>query len=222
MTIPDPSQQPDSPASATSSWLERLLKSGYWGILIGLLGGLLATGVILLVSSPPRGKPVELLPPPTAEFLTVHVIGEVVSPGVYQLAPGSHRLEAVQAAGGATQQADLQAINLAALLEDGEQIQVPALPGAAPEVPPVRSAPVLPSTAPTPAAPQSGLIDINTATQAELESLPGIGPVTAEKIIAYRAANGPFQDIEAIQDVPGIGPGLFEKIKNLITVNSTP
>jgi competence protein ComEA len=185
---------------------------------IGVLCGLLGTGIILIASSPPRGDAIRLLPPPTPASLVVHVVGGVTQPGVYSLPAGSRVRDAIQAAGGLSLQADTQAINLAALLVDGERVLVPLLPTPTPSP--------LPGSAPPTSAPQANAptpdaahpVNINTAGQIELESLPGIGPKIAEKIITYRIANGPFSNIEEIQDVPGIGPKTFEDLKELITV----
>lgn len=192
------------------------MKSGWWGLIMGIVGGLLASGIIVLVSSPPRGQPVQLQAPPSPHPITVHVTGAVRNPGVYQLAPGTHVHDAVTAAGGGLAEANLQSMNLAALLQDGQRIWVPGADEQDPEKQSTEQE-----------QPQTGssdnvLININTADQAELESLPGIGPVTAQKIIAYREANGAFPDIEAIQQVPGIGPGIFAKIKALISVENRP
>jgi competence protein ComEA len=186
----------------------------WWKFAIGAVFTLLSVAVIWLVSSQPRGQAITLLPAPTPAPLVVHVAGAVVHPGVYQLPAGSRVQDAIQAAGGLLPEADTQALNLAALLQDGEQISIPFVQPTLPalEAPP-RAAPL-----PTPQA--GKLININTATQAELESLPGIGPSLAQQIIAYRKANGPFATIEDIIDVPGIGPKTFEKIKGLITVGS--
>jgi competence protein ComEA len=111
----------------------------------------------------------------------------------------------VTAAGGATSEADLEAINLALELQDQQQVYVPRQ-GETP--PPI-------SSGDDPAMP---LVNINTATAADLETLPGIGPVTAGHIIAYREANGPFESIEEIQNVERIGPVTFEGLKALITI----
>jgi competence protein ComEA len=137
---------------------------------------------------------------------------------VYSLPVGCRVQDAIATAGGLLAQADTQALNLAAAVQDGERIFVPASA-------PTRSPPLAPAAGaaqelpdwqfPTPT---SGLTNINTASQAELEDLPNIGPVTAQKIIAYRDSHGPFTGIEAIQEVPGIGPKTFEAIKDLITV----
>ncbi len=182
-----------------------------WPISLGVLIGLLAAGLLLLMSRPPLGEAIRLSPPPTALPLVVDVNGAVTQPGLYVLPPGSRVQDAIQAAGGSLPEADLAGLNLAAPLEDGAAIRLPAQ-GETQSPQPSRSGDV-----PIPGVP-GGLININTATQGELESLPGIGPALAQRVIDYRGANGPFPEIEAIQNVSGIGPGIFEKIKELITV----
>jgi competence protein ComEA len=142
----------------------------------------------------------------------VYVSGAVMQPGVYQLAPGSRVKDALEAAGGPASKAELEWLNLAAHLEDGDQIWVPQT-GENPASSPARS--------PT-GEPGWKLVNLNTATVELLEELPGIGPVTAEKILVYREEHGPFQSIEEIQNVSGIGPATFERIKDLITVGPTP
>ncbi|MEW6717921.1 MAG: helix-hairpin-helix domain-containing protein [Chloroflexota bacterium] len=185
-----------------------------WALVIGLIGGLLGAGVLLLVTSPPRGVPITLQPPPSPQPVTIHIEGAVLQPGVYTLPHGSRVQEAINAAGGLTSEAQEGALNLAAPLEDGERIWVPV----------AGKNPAPTSSANQPPNPQTtdSVININTATQEELESLPGIGPVTAEKIIVYRQEHGLFTSIEEIQNVSGIGPVMFEKIKNYITVGDTP
>ncbi len=184
----------------------------WWKILFGVLCGLLASGVILLVGRAPRGTPFQLLPPPTPLPIIVHLDGAVKHPGLFTLAPGARLKDALEAAGGLLPEADTQKINLAAPLQDGEKIYIPAL---APQTSPVFEQNLAPVTS-TGSVPER--ININTASQAELETLPGIGAVIAQRIIAYRTEHGPFQSIEEIQNVPGIGPKTFEKIKDLITV----
>lgn len=186
---------------------------GVWQVALGVVCGLLAAGLILLVAAPPRGEAIRLLPPPTAAPLAVHVNGAVASPGVYWLPPGSRVAQAIQAAGGALPQADEQALNLAAPLHDGEQVRVPTQAREETAWPTSEASRSLlaPSGAPS-------LININTATQSELESLPGIGPVLAQRIIEYRQAHGPFTRLEDLLNVPGIGPKTFERIKDLITL----
>jgi competence protein ComEA len=143
------------------------------------------------------------------------VSGAVVAPAVYQLPPGSIVAEAIERAGGFTRQAAQEQVNLALPLSDGMQIHVPEVGETAVVIPPI-SAP-----APTAASEQSttaGSININTASQAELTQLPGIGPSTAAAIIQYREQNGPFGSVEEITNVPGIGAVRLEQIRHLITV----
>ena len=179
----------------------------------GVLFGLFVALLIWVVSRNPRGQAVTLRPVPTEKPLIVHVTGAVPRPGVYALAQGSRVQDAISAAGGFLADAEKSGINLARALEDGEQLEIPYAEGASPvigtEIPPL----VLtePSTS-------SELININTASQAELETLPGIGSTTAQRIIEYREQNGPFVNTEDIINVPGIGSGTYERIKNLITV----
>jgi competence protein ComEA len=188
-----------------------------WPLSLGVLIGLLAGGVILLVSSPERGEPVSLLPPPTPSPLIVHVTGAVAQPGVYALPPGSRLQDAIRMAGGFLPEADNQALNLAAPIVDGALIRVPSRAQAASSSSPAASQEIPPPQTPAISA-TNPLININTATQQELESLPGIGPALALRIIEYRNTHGPFANIEAIQDVSGIGPGIFEKIRDYISI----
>jgi competence protein ComEA len=186
-----------------------------WLYLLAVVFGLLGAGVLWLASSPPRGTAIQLMPAPTPAPLQVYVSGAVKQPGVYKL-PVDHRVQdAIQAAGGFTNQAVMEAINLAAPLDDGMEIWVPSISELEPpqEVP-ARSG----GTFIDPGA----LTNINTATQEELESLPGIGPVIAQEIIAFRQTEGYFKSIEEIQKVPGVGPGIFTDIQALIEVGDLP
>lgn len=184
------------------------LKLPWLGIAYGVICGLLGAGLILLISQPPRGKAIELLPLPTPQPLVIYVSGEVNQPGVYTLPSGSRIIDAIQAAGGVTDQALTSNVNLAERLVDSQQVMIPSrVPTLVPGVDSANRSSSI-----------SVLVNINTADQDELESLPEIGPVIAEKIIAYRDKNGPFQTIEAIQNVEGIGPETFAKIELLITV----
>jgi competence protein ComEA len=170
----------------------------FFNITYGLLIGLLAGGIIWLAASKPRGEPVTLLPTSTTGMLTVYVSGAVATPGVYTL-PGGSRLEAaVQAAGGLMPGAEAEKINLAALLEDGQQVEVPGV---------IDTGHI-----------NAGRVDINTASASELDALPGIGPTTAQAIVDFRLQNGPFQFIQDIQKVPGVGPTTYDRIKDYITV----
>lgn len=194
-----------------------------WILSLGILIGLLTGGLLFLVSSPPRGEGISLSAPPTPLPLVVHVTGEVASPGVYTLPPGSRVRDAITAAGGLTSQANDQAINQAAFINDGELVRIPSLPAAPSLSSPGSSTGDKPDPQDqAPSEPGLILININTASLADLDGLPGIGPVIAQRIITYRETNGPFQTIEAIQDVSGIGPVIFERIKASITVDGLP
>lgn len=145
-------------------------------------------------------------------LVTVHVAGQVISPGVYRFSPGVRVVDAVRAAGGATQDADLNAVNLAGMLDDGQQIYIPAsgerIPGGAAST--------------TSEGTESGStrlpLDLNRATADDLDILPGIGPSTAAAIVSYRDRNGPFASVEGLLDVPGIGPAKLAALAGLITV----
>ena len=171
-------------------------------LLAGVLVGLLLGGVYYLLSAEPRGKPVELLPP---QPLRIHVAGAVARPGVYSLPRGSIVQEAITAAGGLQGDADLARLNLAQPLEDGRRIEVPLL------VESVASSGVL-------LAGSKVRLPLNSATAPELEQLPGIGPVLAQKIIEYRDQFGPFQRFEDLLQVEGIGPAKLEGLRDLLVV----
>lgn len=184
-------------------------------ILIGVLVGLLFAGGIYASTRRPMGESVELRPAPTPEPLRVHVAGAVVRPGVYDLSDGSRVTDAVEAAGGFVVEADKNALNLAAFLEDGERLDVPFVAGFVPEE--TQGFVVISEGTPSPLV-EDDLVNINTATIEELDRLPGIGQTTALRIIDYRTANGPFATIEDIINVSGIGTATYEEIKDLITV----
>lgn len=176
--------------------------------LAGFLSGLLATGIILLLSSPPRGQPIELKPLPSPPPLQIHVTGGVRDPGVYTLPRGSIVQEAIAAAGGALEPAALQRLNLAAPLQPAQQVYVPA-PADLTAVAPDRSLEPMED-------PASTLLSINEATEPELERLPGIGPSLAQAIVRYRQEHGPFETIEQLTNVPGIGPAKLDGIRDFI------
>jgi competence protein ComEA len=146
--------------------------------------------------------------PAAAKLLVIDVAGEVRRPGLYRLRLGSRIDDAITAAGGPTSKAELDTVNLAAPIADGEQVVVPGR-GAAGAAAAVTS----PSGAgSSPTAP----LDLNTATLEQLESLPGIGPVTAQKILDYRQAHGAFHAVSELQGVPGIGPAHMTQLKGLV------
>jgi competence protein ComEA len=146
----------------------------------------------------------------TPADLVVHVAGSVARPGVYQLPGGSRADAAVAAAGGPVADADLDALNLAAPLTDGERVYVPA----AGEV----VAPALGGSSAAAPTTVRGPVDINRATVEQLDDLPGIGPATAQAIVAHREANGPFASVDQLEDVRGIGPAKLDAIRDLVTV----
>ena len=185
-------------------------------VLLGVMAGFVLAGVLVFVSRAPEGEPIILEPAPTKAPLAVHVIGAVPRPGLYEFAEGARIQDAIDAAGGLLASANVDALNLAELLEDGQQLTIPYQADAAPTE--VSDTVVLPSSTqePTP-DPDVVLVNINTATLEELDALPGIGPTTAQKIIDYRT-NTPFSTIEDIMKVSGIGPSVFENLKLLIVV----
>ena len=141
--------------------------------------------------------------------VVVDVVGAVRRPGLYRLAQGSRIADAVARAGGATPKAELAQVNLAAPLADGEQVVVPkrGAPGVAP---PGTAGPA--GGASTPAAP----VQLSTATLEQLDSLPGIGPTTAQKILDYRAKHGAFSSVDELDAVPGIGPKRMDQLRDLV------
>jgi competence protein ComEA len=175
----------------------------------GILLGLFLAALVWIVARNPTGEAVTLRPVPTDKPIVVHITGAVPRPGVYALPRGARVQDVISAAGGFLAEAQKADINLAAPLEDGEKLDIPYIEG---------GSPVLATPVETVVVATTELIDINTASQSELESLPGIGPTTAQKIVEYREANGPFLNTEDIINVPGIGPGTYERIKDLITV----
>lgn len=146
-------------------------------------------------------------PTTTSGEVVVHVAGAVTAPGVYRLPTGSRVVDAVQSAGGLTADAQPDAVNLAALLGDGERVYVPRVG----EVVPVVSLAATGSTAPP------GPIDINRASADELDALPGVGPATAAAIVAFRDQHGPFGSVDDLADVRGIGPAKLEALRGLVT-----
>jgi competence protein ComEA len=139
--------------------------------------------------------------------LVVHVVGAVRRPGLYRLADGARIAEALRRAGGATRRADLSLVNLAAPVSDGSQIVVPK-----------RAPPVAAGSGPAgaEAAPAAGPVHLNTATVEQLDELPGVGPVTAQKIVDYREQHGAFSSVDDLDAIPGIGPARLEQLRDLV------
>lgn len=150
--------------------------------------------------------------------IVVHVAGEVHKPGVYTLPNSARMIDAVTAAGGATARADLEVINLATPLVDSSQIYVPAK-GVAARPTVVRPLPGVNGVASATNSPSAnGVVNINRASVTELDALPGVGPSTAQAIVDYRSANGPFGSVEDLLNVKGIGPAKFEAMRKLVGV----
>jgi competence protein ComEA len=199
----------------------------------------------------PAARAADHAPTEIADPVMVHVVGAVRKPGVYRLAPKARLIDAVHAAGGPKAGADLEAVNLASFVQDGEQIRVPALAErravrvvdaarssasrpARSELPPrpVRSTARYPLAEGAPAAPASaltaasgdagkkggGLVNINTAGEEELKTLPGVGPKTAEAILAYRQEHGPFQRPEDLMEIRGIGEKKLARMRDRVVV----
>ena len=168
-----------------------------------LVGAGLGAGETRDHSFPPAGATTLAPPTPVEAVFPVYVSGWVANPGVVEVVEGSIVADAVEAAGGALDGALLEAINLARPLVTGDHVQIPG-PGD--------------PTALTQGGDVGGLISPNRADVSQLVELPGVGPVLAERIVAHREANGPFQTVEDLLDVPGIGEAKLSAIRDLIVV----
>lgn len=158
----------------------------------------LVMSVVIFVQARPKVESLEASVPSTPNVVTqvvVDVAGKVVKPGVYYLNQGSRAIDALNAAGGALPGVSTENINLAHVLTDGEQILVGSPPAAS-----------------------ATLIDINTADVNQLDQLPGVGPVLAQRIVSWRQTHGRFRTVEEIKQVPGVGAATFADLKNLIRV----
>jgi competence protein ComEA len=201
---------------------DRLARVPRWQVMGAALLAIVAVWMTVVLLRPPGGGPDVQIPftqpgggsgstpstvtkTETAE-LVVHVAGAVAHPGVYRLRAGARAIDAVDAAGGPTIDADTGRINLAAPLRDGERVYVPRIGEAAP------------SAIGAGTGEERGPINLNTATVAELESLPGVGPSTAAAIVDHRERSGPFTSVEQLLDVRGIGPAKLDQIRGLVTV----
>ncbi len=145
---------------------------------------------------------------PEATEVVVHVVGAVHRPGLYRLPDGSRVDDAIRLAGGSKPKAALELVNLAAPVADGQQVLVPRRGAASPP----------PAGAPTAGggALPGGRVRLNSATLEQLDALPGIGPVTAQKILDYRAKKGAFSSVDELDAVPGIGPARLEQLRDLV------
>lgn len=215
---------PRSIAERARAWVEwfgigRLLAASVATVIV-------CAGAVWLVRTPPPATEASLprattttlatdAPPATAALpstpavVLVHVAGAVVEPGVYELSGDARVRDAIVAAGGPTDTADWNALNLAAVVGDGVKVYVPSV---GEEVPPSLTVPASPISG-QPAAP----IDVNAATAAELEALPGVGPATATAIVTERERNGPFVGVDDLDRVAGIGPAKLDALRGLVT-----
>jgi competence protein ComEA len=186
-----------------------LLAVGCLALLLFVGSKLLARPQTDAALAPPAAAPVETTAATTV--VVVDVVGAVRRPGLYRLEQGARIADAVARAGGATRKADVALINLAAPLADGEQVVVPKRGTAV-------------AGLPTPATGSSGVggtptggpVHLSTATLEQLDSLPGIGPVTAQKILDYRQQHGAFTSVDALDAVPGIGPARLDQLQDLV------
>jgi competence protein ComEA len=207
------------------------MKLNRQAVIFGVIGfalGVIVTVVAMVLGNRTRPAAIYIEPPlvsptpsatATPEPVQVYVNGAVNRTGVYDLGQNAIVQDAIGAAGGFSAEADSTGINLALSIVDGMQIYVPTIG----EEPVTRSQPaiILPANVADSdnAAQQSGaMVNINTATVGELDTLPGIGPSTAQKIVDYRDENGPFASIETILNVSGIGEAKFDQIEPFITI----
>jgi competence protein ComEA len=174
------------------------------------------------IVAPPAEAPASAVPATAAPApvqsspsgaIFVHVAGAVRRPGLYELAPGARVADAIDAANGPLRRADVDALNLAEVLTDGVQVYVVRRGEAPPATSPATDAA---AAGATPAAP--GLVDLNSADQAALETIPGIGPVKAAAILTHRDQIGSFDSVEQLLDVTGIGPATLEAIRPYVSV----
>jgi len=183
-----------------------LLAVGCLAVLLFIGSKLLARPQATTALAPPAAPPAETA---AATAVIVDVVGAVRRPGLYRLEQGARIADAVSRAGGATGKADLALINLAAPLADGEQVVVPKRGAAA------LGAPTAAGSS-SGGAPSGGPVHLSTATLEQLDSLPGIGPVTAQKILDYRQKHGAFTSVDGLDAVPGIGPARLDQLKDLV------
>jgi competence protein ComEA len=184
-----------------------------WQILLfGILLGLLAAALVLIVSTPPRGNEIKLIQS-TSVPITIQIDGGVKNPGIYQLPLDSRLDDAMIAAGGLLESADSRPINLARKLTDGERITIPT------QCVNCTPFPTESTNLKNKAELQPGTkININSANVDELQKIPGIGPSKANAIIKYRETNGPYKEIQELDDVPGIGPAMIGQMEPWVSI----
>jgi competence protein ComEA len=190
----------------------------YRGYVIMALLNVIALGALFLYDRRPQPEPLAILTPSartTPAIIQVHVAGAVHQPGLYSLPAGSRLHEAIQAAGGLHEDADAERVNLADYVQDAQQLYIPRQGLTPPPGPTAASGAA--SVVGTTAVGQR-LVNINSASPEELMTLPGIGAVYAERIVAYRQQHGPFGDPQQLMQVNGIGSATYERLKAYITV----
>ena len=226
---------PDTKSGDTAGWVAAVRADpGRAGVIalgvIGVVAVLVTVFTLVRDETPPvvsaKPTPSTAAAPNPDEPVVVSVVGLVHKPGLVTLTPGARIADAVTAAGGALDGADLMGLNMARRVADGEQIIVgiaappgePTVMGSSISSGPTTAAPsVAPTTSGSASAP-GGLVDLNTATVEQLDTLPGVGPVTAAAIVAWRDANGRFTSVDQLGDVDGIGPARLEKLRELVHV----
>lgn len=171
---------------------------------------LVAGSAVLLLSRRPAPTIRVFEQPPQTE-LVIQVDGAVIRPGVYRIPTGSRVSDAITAAGGVSAEADSSAVNQARVLRDGERVTVP--PRTHPSIVEER-----PGSRPVAKRGGTNRVDLNRAGVAELEALPGIGPVLAQRIVAHRTRHGPFNRLEDLLAVEGIGPKLLERLRGSLMI----
>ena len=178
-------------------------------VLVAAIVAAVAAAAFILIRGAYSGGDVEIvLPtvtPESATDLKVYVTGAVRNPGVFDVKEGDRLAEVVEAAGGATEDADLTAVNLAVRIKDEDHWHIPRLGEMPPEVSSEATSP-------------SSKIDLNSASPEQLQALPGIGEVKAQAIYSYREKNGPFSVVDDLLAVSGIGPATLESIRDLVQV----
>jgi len=182
----------------------RIMPVRYWVAVAGLAASVLGASLWFGRTSPePVPLQLGVADVQPAGTITVHVAGEVLAPGLVEIAENGRVADAIAAAGGSTRSADLSRVNLAASLRDGEQV---VIPGPAT------------SSGDGAATVTDGRVRINLASPSELEQLPGVGPVLASRIAAYRDENGPYDVVEDLLDVSGIGEGKLATLRDAVAL----
>ncbi len=206
-------------------WLQKNRQAALVALWMGIVAVLAVLVTYVLARRPVPApiviRPITPLPTPSARPTTVpdpvavYVVGAVVRPGVYTIPWDSRVVQALDAAGGATADADLVRVNLAGHVVDGQQIYIPTRLEAETPVLPTSAAPAIAKGMTGPGQ----KINVNQATAQDLEALPGIGPAIAQRMLDYRTEHGPFKSIEELEKVRGIGEATLARIRDQVTVD---